>query len=161
MDAKKLAQAVSVCQNLSKKFNAFSVVAELLDDFGDLEKQCALRFKQQKELDSDIARLVDAKAAAELDARDAKAVLQAAVANRDSELEAQEAVGEDIRHRANVEAKNLVSDAQAEVYLVLEASGDEKAKADAKLSKVWGEVGDATNKLQDLNEEIAAIKAKF
>ncbi len=161
MDAGKLAKAVSGCQNLAQKFRAFSVVAEMLEDLGDVSKHCENLQREKSSLMNacnNLSASIEESRGQEKEAQQARDV---AVANRDKELEVQEAVAEDILGKAKDEAKEIVKFATDSVELKKEAFEKLLVVARNKWSDMEFKVSEAAEKLRVLNEDIAAIKAKL
>lgn len=157
MDAGKLGKAVNACTNLSRKFQAFSVVAGMLEEFGDLEEQCKLLLKQRVALDEEHKGLLVRKIAAEEKTTRAENICNAAVALKEEveanlKQRADEVLGE-AKNTAKILVK-IASDKEGE-------SGRLLAMAKDELFAVKIRIGAATQTLDGLKREIAAIKARL
>ncbi len=160
-DSTDINKAVSACRNLAKQFRSFSKVADVLEELGDVEKRLENGVKDAQTLDDMLTNMDKRKFDLKAEIEQAEKDRDGAVSDRDKELEAQEAVAEDIKRKARDEAAQIVATARNEADAVMESLAVAKLEAEGELSRVKVAVDEVQLALAALKEEMAALKERL
>ncbi len=160
-DSLDINKAVSACRNLAKQFRSFSKVADVLEELGNVEKRVEQKVLQEAGLADRLASLENSVQAFEANARRAKNQRDEAIANRDKELEIQEAIAEDVLNTARDMATEIVAKANEEADSIAETSRITKLSFEGELLRVSAEADEAQAALKVAREEMAALKERL
>jgi len=160
-DSKDIQKALSAVFNISKKFQSFSVVAEILGELGDVQKQYEFLTKEKDILTFTLGSLDKEITKARVQAGEVRVELEEAITNRDKEFDAQESIAEDISNTAKVKAKGIIDEACVTADNIRDESSVMRGDADRELSKVQIEVNEAKVLLTSYENKLADFKANL